>query len=61
MKPITPAFPATRLRRLRRTEGFRALARENTLTPDDFIWPVPARDGEGAHGPDDSASAPQRG
>ena len=47
MKPITPAFPATRLRRLRRTEGLRAMVRENTLTPDDFIWPVFVRDGDG--------------
>ena len=37
MKPITPAFPATRLRRLRRTEGLRAMVRENTLTPDDLM------------------------
>ena len=37
MKPIPPAFPATRLRRLRRTEGLRAMVRENTLTPDDLM------------------------
>lgn len=51
MKPITPAFPATRLRRLRRTEALRAMVRENTLTPDDFIWPVFVRDGEGIEEP----------
>ena len=51
MKPITPAFPATRLRRTRRTEGLRAMVRENTLTPDDFIWPVFVRDGEGVEEP----------
>ncbi len=51
MKPITAAFPATRLRRLRRTEGLRAMVRENTLTPDDFIWPVFVRDGDGIEEP----------
>ncbi|MFP7570507.1 porphobilinogen synthase [Marivita sp. S2033] len=51
MKPITPAFPATRLRRLRRTEGLRALVRENVLTPADFIWPVFVRDGDGVEEP----------
>ncbi len=35
-----PSFPATRLRRLRRTPSLRALVRECTLTPADFIWPV---------------------
>ena len=51
--PMTlPApFPATRLRRLRRTEGLRALVRENTLSPADFIWPVFLRDGEGVSEP----------
>ncbi|WP_292287982.1 porphobilinogen synthase [Marivita sp.] len=51
MTPITPAFPASRLRRLRRTEGLRAMVRENSLTPDDFIWPVFVRDGEGIEEP----------
>jgi len=31
--------PIDRLRRLRRTEGLRALAREISLTPEDFIYP----------------------
>ena len=51
MHPITPAFPATRLRRLRRTEGLRALVRENALSPADFIWPVFVRDGDGIEEP----------
>ncbi len=51
MHPITPPFPATRLRRLRRSEGLRAMVRENTLTPDDFIWPVFVRDGDGIEEP----------
>ena len=40
MTPITPAFPVTRLRRMRRTPALRALARQHTLTVDDLIWPV---------------------
>ena len=40
MTPITPAFPITRLRRMRRTPALRALARQHTLTVDDLIWPV---------------------
>ncbi len=35
-----PPFPNTRLRRLRRTPALRAMVRENTLTPADFIWPI---------------------
>ena len=34
------AFPATRLRRNRRTAWSRAMVRENTLTVADLIWPV---------------------
>ena len=33
-----PAFPATRLRRLRRTPALRTLVRETTIWPDDFIY-----------------------
>ncbi|MGO4914840.1 porphobilinogen synthase [Pseudogemmobacter sp. W21_MBD1_M6] len=40
MRPTVAPFPSTRLRRLRRTPALRALTRENTLTPDDLIWPV---------------------
>jgi porphobilinogen synthase len=45
MTPITPAFPVTRLRRMRRTPALRALARQHTLTVDDLIWPVFVMDG----------------
>ena len=38
-------YPATRLRRLRRSAPIRALAQENTLTVDDLIWPVFVREG----------------
>jgi porphobilinogen synthase len=40
-----PAFPATRLRRLRRWDWSRRLVRENRLTVDDLIWPVFVQDG----------------
>jgi len=34
------AFPATRLRRLRRTEALRNMVRETRLTPDGFVYPL---------------------
>ncbi|MBA2516869.1 MAG: porphobilinogen synthase, partial [Solirubrobacterales bacterium] len=34
------AFPATRLRRLRKTDGLRALVRETTLAPSHLIYPM---------------------
>jgi porphobilinogen synthase len=40
-------FPETRLRRLRRTESLRALVRETTLDPGDFIYPLFLCPGEG--------------
>lgn len=43
-----PPFPSTRLRRLRRTPGLRAMVRESTLSPADFIWPVFVMDGTDA-------------
>ena len=33
-------FPTTRMRRLRRTPALRALVRETTLAPSDFIYPL---------------------
>ncbi|MBR2655225.1 MAG: porphobilinogen synthase [Loktanella sp.] len=45
MIPITPAFPVTRLRRMRRTPALRALSRQNILSVDDLIWPVFVMDG----------------
>lgn len=33
-------FPARRLRRLRKSETFRALVRENTLSPNNFVLPL---------------------
>ncbi|MGR3823073.1 MAG: porphobilinogen synthase [Salipiger marinus] len=47
MKPVIAAFPATRLRRLRRSPAIRALVMQSVLAPQDFIWPVFVREGEG--------------
>jgi porphobilinogen synthase len=41
------AFPATRLRRLRRTEALRALARETRVDVDRLVMPLFACEGEG--------------
>ncbi|MCI5094891.1 MAG: porphobilinogen synthase [Rhodobacteraceae bacterium] len=51
MKPTVAPFPAARLRRTRSSAALRNLVRENTLTPDDLIWPVFVRDGEGIEEP----------
>jgi porphobilinogen synthase len=40
-----PAFPATRMRRLRRTDWSRRLVAEHTLSASDFIWPIFVVDG----------------
>ena len=42
---MTASFPTTRLRRNRRHDWSRRLVRENTLTPDNLIWPVFVREG----------------
>jgi porphobilinogen synthase len=41
------SFPATRLRRMRRTEPLRSLVRETRLTPTNFIYPLFVCPGEG--------------
>jgi porphobilinogen synthase len=41
------AYPAIRMRRMRRDPFSRALMRENTITPSDLIYPVFILDGEG--------------
>lgn len=46
MKSTIAPFPTTRLRRMRATPALRALARQNTLTTDDLIWPVFVMDGK---------------
>src|SRR5213592_547608 len=42
-----PAFPATRLRRLRRTSRLRSLVRETRLDLGDFVMPLFVCPGEG--------------
>lgn len=52
MPPITTgAFPLTRMRRTRATEWSRRLVRENTLTPDDLIYPVFVQEGKSIRTP----------
>lgn len=51
MKPTVPAFPKSRLRRMRRTPALRAMMRENTVTPDDLIWPIFVMAGKDAETP----------
>jgi porphobilinogen synthase len=41
------AFPATRLRRLRRTATLRDMVRETRLTPENFVYPLFVCPGEG--------------
>ncbi len=45
------AYPLTRMRRMRRDAFSRRLMRENTLTPDDLIWPVFVLEGAGQREP----------
>lgn len=51
MRPTQASFPATRLRRTRQSPALRAMVRQNTLSVDDFIWPVFVRSGEGIEEP----------
>ncbi len=54
MQPSGPsdrAYPATRLRRMRRSDFSRRLMRESHLSPDDLIWPVFVHDGSDAREP----------
>jgi porphobilinogen synthase len=44
-------FPVTRLRRLRKTATLREMVRETRLSPDDFIYPLFVRHGEGVNRP----------
>ncbi|MDO5613578.1 MAG: porphobilinogen synthase [Paracoccus sp. (in: a-proteobacteria)] len=48
--PIIAPFPATRLRRLRRTENLRALTAEVHLTAANLIWPIFVTEVDGAEG-----------
>ena len=48
--PIIAPFPATRLRRLRRSPALRALTTEVGLTPANLIWPIFVTEIDGAAG-----------
>ena len=54
MTSNAPHFPASRMRRLRRTEWARKLVTENVLTPADLIWPIFIVDGVNKRVPIDS-------
>ena len=51
MKPTVAPYPMTRLRRARQSGAIRGLVRETLLSPDDLIWPVFVREGEGIEEP----------
>ncbi|WP_420014255.1 porphobilinogen synthase [Tateyamaria sp.] len=51
MRPTQAPYPATRLRRVRQSPALRGLVRQNTLTVEDFIWPVFVRSGDGIEEP----------
>ncbi|MEP1612572.1 MAG: porphobilinogen synthase [Roseobacter sp.] len=51
MRPTQATYPATRFRRQRQSPAIRALTRQNTVSVDDFIWPVFVRAGEGIKEP----------
>ncbi|MHA1165853.1 MAG: porphobilinogen synthase [Alphaproteobacteria bacterium] len=53
-------FPATRMRRNRRADWSRRLVAENTLTPDDLIWPIFVTDGKNTRTPVDSMPGVER-
>ncbi len=48
MIPSLPPFPATRLRRMRRSPALRDLAQEHRLSVKDLIWPIFITDVAGA-------------
>lgn len=51
MKPTIAPYPATRLRRMRRTPSLRRLARQSSLRVDDLIWPIFVMEGVDAETP----------
>ena len=55
-----PHFPATRMRRNRKTDWARRLVQEHRLTVDDLIWPVFVTDGTNLRTPVDSMPGVER-
>ncbi|AML53717.1 porphobilinogen synthase [Falsihalocynthiibacter arcticus] len=60
MPTIVAPFPTARLRRLKKSPALRALVRENTLSPADFIWPVFVVAGENTRQPIESMPGVER-
>jgi porphobilinogen synthase len=61
MSDLQPGrFPATRLRRVRRTAALRSLVAETTLGPADLVWPVFVTDGAEPEGPVESMPGVRR-
>lgn len=50
-EPSRQSYPATRLRRPRSAAWSRRLVAETRLSPDDFIWAIVLKDGEGVREP----------
>ncbi|MFB9356138.1 porphobilinogen synthase [Sneathiella chinensis] len=46
MSRPSPSFPGTRMRRTRKFDWSRRMVAENTLTPNDLIWPVFVHEGK---------------
>jgi porphobilinogen synthase len=46
MRPIHAPYPATRFRRLRKSDALRRLAQENVLSVNDLVWPMFVCDGQ---------------
>ena len=53
-------FPATRMRRNRRSDWSRRMVAENALTPDDLIWPIFVTAGKNTRDPVDSMPGVER-
>jgi porphobilinogen synthase len=60
MHDSNPAYPQTRLRRLRRHDWSRRLVREHVLSVDDLIWPLFVREGDGQREPISSLPGVER-
>ncbi len=59
-KRIEPGFPATRLRRSRRSDWSRRLVRETTLCAGDLIWPIFLIEGQNKRSAIDSMPGVER-
>lgn len=53
-KAVNRQYPATRMRRMRADDFSRRLMSENTLTPNDLIFPMFVKEGQGLREPVDS-------